>query len=461
MTTKTLSLEEIGQLVEKASQNYDTVVKQNQDILEKLKTQGEKFESLKGDFDKLKEGGDADALQKLADAMEECRTEMDSIADKLKDPVHAISDEKQKEALKTVAKKAIGDFYKQGAKMQTPDFFDFIQNNAEAQCKTLNITNPAQGGLAVAEVLDRDVMDYARDYSIILTLVGRKTSLTRSYRQMIKITYPSVAEGIENVAGTVPAETSTQTYTEVKSKEFKLYVSPRITNEALYGTDIDVYSDLIQSLGEEIGIYLSAQIYYGDGQDKNCRGMLSSNRLDVTDGTGESWKPTLTPDGTGARKPDFFPAFPTGVDGAIGTSDKEIVDWLISFRRKLNSRYRGNAKWVMHEDTVEMLEKVRDADERPIFKVDYRTDDGIMLFGKPVLIDNTLPVMEAGEDRPFVIYGDIGRAFVINNGDIDQMILDPYTKKGSTIVYMEKEYFEMVQRSDAIIIGVATTNGPA
>ena len=54
---------------------------------------------------------------------------------------------------------------------------------------------------------------------------------------------------------------------KLSRKSLKLYASPRITNEALYGTDIDVYGDLVQLL-QQIGMYLSAQILYGDGQDK-------------------------------------------------------------------------------------------------------------------------------------------------------------------------------------------------
>ena len=54
--------------------------------------------------------------------------------------------------------------------------------------------------------------------------------------------YPSVAEGIENVAGTDFAQTTTQEYKEVKSKEFKVSAKPRITDEAMYGADIDLYS---------------------------------------------------------------------------------------------------------------------------------------------------------------------------------------------------------------------------
>ena len=338
-------------------------------------------------------------------------------------------------------------------------FFDFVKNHATEQCKTLNLGTPAQGGLAVAETLDRDVMEYARDFSPIVSLVGYKASLTRSYRQLILITYPGVAEGVENIAGTKPAETSTQTYTEVKSKEFKLYAEPRITNEALYGTDIDVYSDLIALLGEQIAIYLAAQILKGDGQDKNCRGILSSNRVDITNETGKSFLPTLTADGNGARPADFYPVITTGVEGKIAADDKSMVDWVITTMSKLPSRYRRNAKWIMNENTKLMFELVRNANEDPIFRPDYINGEGFLLNGKPVVIDDTMP--DVAKDSLFAMYGDLSMAFAYNNGDIDQMLLDPYTSKGNLIVYTEKEYFEMMQRSDAIIVCAATTNGPA
>jgi hypothetical protein len=41
------------------------------------------------------------------------------------------------------------------------------------------------------------------------------------------------------------------------------------------------------------------------------------------------------------------------------------------------------------------------------------------------------------------------------------MLLDPYTKKGNLIVYVEKNFTEMIQRSDAIIIVACTTNDGA
>src|SRR5690606_23003634 len=96
--------------------------------------------------------------------------------------------------------------------------------------------------------------------------------------------------------------------------------------------------------------------------------------------------------------------------------------------------------------------------DNPVFRFNYM-DGEPRLNGKPVVIDDTLPDIAA--NSAFVIYGDLAAAYAINDGDIDQMLLDPYTIKGSLLIYTEKEMFEMMQRSDAILIGVATTNAIA
>jgi HK97 family phage major capsid protein len=451
-----MDFEELKALIQKATQNYEAQKLQTDAVKTELKTLTEKYTTLLGEFDKLKEAGDDDGAKKLATQLEELQDEVSDIATKMKKPSVAITDEGQIKALQTIAKKAVGAFIK--SKSKDSDFMEFVQKNAEMQCKTLNISSPETGGLAVAEVLSRDVLDYYRDVSPIINEVGRKASMTRDYRQMIRVSWPSMAEGIENVAGVVPAETSTQEYKEVKSKEFKMYASPRITNEALSGVDVDVYSDLVATLGEEMGVYLANQILYGNGVDKNCRGILSSNRFDITNGTGESFKPTLAANIADMRSPDFYPAYATGVSGAIGVDDKSKVDFLIKFMRKLPKRYRANAKLYMNENTLTEFELVRDANDKPIFRTDYM-DGEPRLNGKPVVIDDTLP--DIAVDSAFMMYGDLPMAFAINDGDIDEMILDPYTKKGSLIVYSEKEMFEMAQRSDAILIACATTNALA
>ena len=452
-----MTLEELKALIEKATANFEAQKKENETLTVAMKAQEEKFIQLKGDFDKLKEGGDQDQAKKMAKDLEDLADEISDLRSKYKAPAAAITDEAQKKAIQQIVMKSFGSFMKKNKGTQG-DVVEGLQTEIELQIKTLNLSTPAQGGYAVMEVLSMDVLDHAREFSPVVQQIMLKSDMTRDYRQLIKITYPSIAEGIENVAGTVPAETSTQTYAEVKSKVFKLYAQPRITNEALMGADINVYQDLITSLGEEIGIYLAAQILYGDGTDLNARGILSSSRVDITDGTGKSWLPTLTPTGVGARPSDYFPALGTGVSADFGADDVARVNFLIDAEASLPTRFLVNAKWYMNRKTLARWKKVRFDDGKPALIWDFieGTRGRVpLLNGYVVVIDDTLPDVAANSTP--MIFGDLSRAFAYAPGDIDQMLLDPYTKKGNLIVYVEKNFFEMVQRSDAILVVACTT----
>lgn len=447
--------EKLKELLEKAQANFNEQREKNEALTKQIADLQGKLDTV---TEQMKSGVDAGQLQTK---MEELVEEISDLRSKYRAPASVITDDQQKKAIHDVVMKSFGAFMKKNKGTQG-DVVEGLTQEIENQVKTLNLSTPAQGGYAVMEVLSMDVLDHAREFSPIVQQIMLKSDMTRDYRQLIKITYPSIAEGIEAVAGTVPAETSTQTYAEVKSKVFKLYAQPRITNEALYGADINVYQDLITTLGEEIGIYLAAQILYGDGTDLNARGILSSNRVDITDTTGKSWLPTLTPNGVGARPSDYFPALGTGVSGDFGADDVARVNFLIDAEAALPTRYLVNAKWYMNRKTLARWKKVRFDDGKPALVWDYI--DGTrgrvpLLNGYPVVIDDTMPDVAANSTP--MIFGDMSRAFAYAPGDIDQLLLDPYSKKGNLIVYVEKNFFEMVQRSDAIIIVACTTNDGA
>lgn len=455
-----MTLEELKALIEKATEQFMAQKAENTALQTKFAALQANHEKLMGDFEKLREGGDKDGAAKMAETIEELQSEMSDLRLKQKSPVLAIDTKEQKEAMSTVCKSAIGLWLK-GKENGTPaDLFQFVKSHAGEQFKALNITNAEEGGLAVAEVLSRDVIEYAREYSPILNYIGRKPEMTRNYRELVLVSYPSVQEGIENVAGTTIAETSTQEYKEVVSKVFKVNAKPRITDEAMYAPDINIYAGLVRLLGRELAIYTAAQVLYGNGLTKNARGILSSNRVNITNLTGESFKPTLAADPADARDADYYPVLATGVSGALGADDVAIVDYVIDVCNALPTEHLNGANWYMNRKTRGVFEKVRDTENRPIFRTSYIDGVGtLVLNGFPVVIDDTLPDIAA--NSTFAMFGRLDRAFAMNDGDIDKMLLDPYTVDGCTVIKTDKEYFEIVQSSDAIIVCAATANALA
>jgi HK97 family phage major capsid protein len=451
-----MDINELKALIEKATANFEAQKKENAELTVQIKAQEEKFTQLKGEFDKLKEGGDQDEAKKMAKDLEELTNEISDLRSKYKAPAAVVTEDQKKAMHDAILKPVIGEWLKGKSNNTAPEFFKFIEQQGTERFKTLNLTNADQGGRAVAEVLSRDVIEYAREYSPVLGQVGRKPSMTRNFRELVLVTYPSVAEGIENVAGTDFAQTTTQEYKEVKSKEFKVSAKPRITDEAMYGADIDLYGDLVRLLGREISIYLAAQVLYGNGTGKNARGILSSKRVDITDGTGKSWLPTLAANPANARPADYYPAVSTGVAGDLGADDVARVNFIIDLVNKLPTQWLPGAKFHMNRKVKGMLEKIRDENNKPVFMNSYREGDGFMLMGFPVVIDDTLPNMTANSTP--IIFGNLGAAYAINDGDIDKLLIDPYSVDDCTVVKYSKEMFEMVQNSDAILVVACTTN---
>lgn len=447
--------DELLALFKKADTKHTDLKDAIKELEKKLDKDDADTKSLKATIDALTTKAD-----KFESIVDDLKNEIADLETKGRTPVVAISLKEQNDKLTIAVKTGIGKFLQAGAKAKETgaqadsNFKDFIQN----EIKALNLTNTGEGLESVDEVLSREIIERARESYPVVGAVRNRT-MPRDLREQVLISFPSVQQGIENVAGTAIAQTTTQTYAEVKNKIAKVNAKPRITDEAMLGSDLDLYGHLLTLLDTEVGRWLALQIYFGNGADKAMRGMLSSNRVDITNLTGESFKPTLNSANPAlARDPDFYPVIPTGVSGAMGATDNAIVDFLLDMKNSLPTAYLRTAKWRFNRKTLGVIEKVRDADGKPIFKDTYQ--DGIVrVLGFPVDLDDDMPNMVA--DSTFIIFGDMAQAFSISNGDIDKMLLDPYTVDGCTLVKLDKEFFEMVGKNDAIIIGAATTNSGA
>ena len=435
---------DLEQLLAKAQENYENLRVKNVSIESEIATITTELKSEK----QLSEAQKA----KFAADISELKNEIADLEVKGNKPQFVLDTKAQELQLKTAVKTAIGSFIraKDESGKDTGRFKSFVVDHVKA---ALNLTGTGVGLESIDQVLSREVTERAREAYPIMGAVGMR-NMPRSLREEVLISYPSVQQGIENVAGTAISETEVQSYAEVVNQIAKINAKPRITDEAMSGSDLDLYGQLLRLLDDEVGRYVVNQILFGNGNSKNMRGILSSNRLNLTNTTGESFKPTT---GTGARNPDFYPAVGTGVSGGLPATDKATVDWLIDFETALPTAYLAGAKWYMNRVTLGKFKKLRDANDNPVFSAGYMGQP-MSINGYPVVLDDYMPNFNVA-NAPFLIFGKLDSAFYISAGDIDYILLDPYTSDGSTIVKVNKEYFEIVGKNDAIIIGAATTAG--
>lgn len=426
------------------------------DIKQLLAEANSKYEALEAKYAEISElvTGLKATGENIADneAFKTLQNELADLEEKVKRGVH--TPDNSGKSIRDYTTLIVGKFMKQahieknlGGVATEKGFDTFVA----AEIKSLNLTNPGEGAESVAEILSRQIIERAREAYPILGEIGRR-QMPRDLREEVLISYPSVQEGIENVAGTAIPETTTQRYGEVKNRICKLNAKPRITDEALYGSDLDLYGQLMRLLDEEIGRYLLLQCLYGNGQDKNMRGILSSNRLSKVEGV----KPTIDEaNPADARNLDFYPIYFTGVDGSLPVGSIAIADWLIDFITELPTQYLQGAKFYMTRKTSKIFRKVRDTEGNKLLtKSD--AGKGIELEGYPVVLDDNMP--EMGSDAPFMIFGNLPMAFTISDGDIKKMLLDPYTVDGNLVVKIDQEYFEMVGKNDAIIVAMAAAS---
>ena len=442
---------DLGKEVKDANAALELKVNEKDTQLSELKT---KFEALQ---QQMTDGGGEEA-KKLTDAMDEVKNEISDLRSKMRNPV-AVAPQDVKAALREVARKSFNTFVKEAKAEGHTDFGRFFKS-IEHEVKALGLSDGLGGAgtaaTAVAEILSMDLIEYGREFSPILGEINMRSGLTRDFRELVLSKYPTIADGIENAAGTDFPTTGTQEYGEVKTDVIKLMANAPITDEAFYGTTYNVYSDLVRLLGDQLAVTFAAKVIYGDGNDKNGRGILSSSRVDITASTGESWKPSM---GVGARSHDVFPAYATGVSGALGADDEAVQDFIEDVIARLPTKYLANASWKMNRKTRAVLAKVRDNNGRPVFKRNMIEGGVDRIAGFPVKLDDTMPDIAA--DSLPIIFGDLRAAFAMSNGDISYMQLNPYKKQGVTYVEHNHEVFTIMQASDAIIVIAATANAMA
>lgn len=405
------------------------------------------------------------ANSEMADKL---KAEMETLADELSDlrtkamNVNYVPDSNKaaKDAVRKLVIKSINHYAR--TKSQG-DVFSHIESFSADVLKSANITTPADGGLAVANTLAMDIGKYLERRLPLWGLLGKRGSLTRNYTRLVRVTHSATRRGKENKTLETQAVTETAKYATTQSNVFKIEAQPLFSTELMNGTDVDVYNDIISDIAEEMSEAIASDLYFGTtavdspksvaDANHEARGIIGS-RIDFGIG-GKSYLPSKAATVGAARNPEIYPVYPTGAEGAVGADDKTKADFWLKFLRQLPAGYRPDATIIMAEETLSDIELLRDTTGKPVFEIRYSEAGDPILKGKRIVIDDRIPL--ASEGGAFAIYGDLSRALFVKEGEGSEMVVDPFTNKGSTIIYYAKEIIEQMGISDALIVAVAVT----
>jgi HK97 family phage major capsid protein len=112
--------------------------------------------------------------------------------------------------------------------------------------------------------------------------------------------------------------------------------------------------------------------------------------------------------GTGTNQPlGLIPAATVGKAGATGSTLTVAYGDLVDVKHSVNRAYRGNAKWMMNDQSVAAVSKIVDTVGRPIWVPAVTEGAPDLLLGKAIVTNDDVPAMAANAKS--IAFGDFSQ----------------------------------------------------
>ncbi len=388
------------------------------DVNEVAEELGKKFDEFKEKHNKELEGIKSEKTKLSADVdkLNEKLGELDKLKGALEEEIKqakrpAGNGSKSKDVL--AHEKAFTDFLRKGS----------VDGLADLQQKALQTTVDADGGYAVPEELDRNVVELLRNESPMRRVCNQITVGTPDYKRLVNL--GGAGSGWVDEDDARPA-TGTPTLANVSAFMGELYANPQATQTSLD----DIFFNAEAWLTGEVATTFAASegnaFLLGNGV-KKPKGILSSP-LALTD--------------------DKVRAFGTIQNIFSGADGVFTGDNLIDVVQSLKKGYRQNAQWMMNGLTVGKARKLKDSDGNYLWQPGLQAGQASTLIG--YLIEENEDVADAGADSNSILFGDFKRTYTIVDRIGTRMLRDPYTNKPYVGFYTTKRVGGMLVDSNAI-----------
>lgn len=225
----------------------------------------------------------------------------------------------------------------------------------------------ANGGYLVPEEYDSRLIDTLTEENIMRKL-GHTITTSGEHKINIAATKPAAAWIDEGGA----LSFGDATFAQINLDAHKLHVAVKVTEELLYDNAFGLESYIIEQFGKALSNAEEDAFLNGDGVGKPL-GLLSDK------GSGEV-------------------AITTASATAI-TAD-EIINLVYSLKRP----YRKNAKFIMNDQTIAALRKLKDNNGAYLWQPSLQAGEVDRLFGYEVYTSPYVPIIAAG--KPVIAFGD-------------------------------------------------------
>ncbi|MDA3352856.1 phage major capsid protein [Pseudomonas aeruginosa] len=307
-------------------------------------------------------------------------------------------------------------------------FMQFVRKGidtglGELQAKALQIGVDADGGYAVPEELDRNIIELLRDESPMRQVCNQIFVGTPDYKRLANLG----GAGSGWVGETAPRpETSTPTLAQISAVMGELYANPQATQTSLDDMFFDVEGWLSSEVGREFSEKEGAAFLLGDGVNKP-KGLLAYPFAVAGDKT--------RPYGTLQRL----------VSGNAGAFNG---DNLIDLVQAVKAGYRRAGVWMMNNLTVAYVRKLKDNEGNYLWRPGLEVGQPSSLLGYGITENEDMPDIAA--DANALAFGDFKRAYTIVDRIGTRVLRDPYTNKPYVGFYTTKRVGGMLVDSQAV-----------
>lgn len=298
---------------------------------------------------------------------------------------------------------------------------------AALQAKAYNITTDADGGYAVPEELDREILGQLVDVSPIREIANVRTVSTSDYKKLVNTRGTASGWVDEDDARTATAGSSMAQVTPFMGE---LYAYPQATQQMLDDVFFNAEQFITDECATEFARAEGAAFVTGDGV-KKPKGFLSYATAATADST---------------RAFGTLEHLATGVAGGWAASNPS--DILITLVHKLKAGLRANARWVMNKGLLAEIRTFKNVDGDYIWRPGLEAGQPDRLLGYAITEAEDMPVKAASSLS--IAFGDFKRGYTIVDRIGTRILRDPYTNKPYVGFYVTKRVGGMVVDSQAI-----------
>lgn len=394
---------ELKEVIDGLGRSFEEFKKTNDELL-KAKADGKAIADVEAKLAKIN-----DDIAKFS----ELKAALDTIEKKLNRPGAA----GEVDPAKAEHKAAFGKFLRKG----------IDDGLGELQQKAYNITTDADGGYAVPEELDRDILELMRDISPMREVCNVITVGSSDYKKLANKGGTTGGWVDEDDAR---AATNSSQMAILTPFMGEVYAYPQATQQMLD----DVFFNAEQFIEGECAMTFAqmegAAFTTGDGT-KKPKGFLAY----TTD---------LTADGARAFGTLQHIVSGAAADWAASNPQDKLLDVVYALKKG----YRANARWMTSKAMLADVRKLKDVDGNYIWRPGLEAGQPDTLLGYGIAENEDMPAKAA--NALSIAFGDFKRGYTIVDRIGTRILRDPYTNKPFVGFYVTKRVGGFLADSNAI-----------